>query len=133
MDAAVSALHHASQSSLPAGVVGFVDDIYVYISDRCMIEAATACTDLIRANRMLPKPASCAVLVQQVRLGAWTGGRADALGFAPTESGFMLLGAPIGSPAYRLEASTSQIQSMTQSLPAIQHLHPQSGYILLKS
>ena len=55
MENAVNTIRRASQSSLPAGVVGFVDDIYVYFSDKWMVEAAVACTDLIRANHMVPK------------------------------------------------------------------------------
>ena len=91
-----------------------------------MVEAAITCTDLIRANRMVPKPTSCAALVQPGRMGQWVGGRAE-------EAGFSLLGAPIGTAEYRLNTCRTHIHNMTHSVPALQHLHPQSSYILLKS
>ncbi len=116
MDTALRDIHTTCQSSLPVGVVGFVDDIYVYISDRCMIDAAAVCTDLIRANRMAPKPASCSVLVQPGRSHLWAGRRAEDSGFSTSTDGFQILGAPVGTAAYRLQTCSNQIQSMARSL-----------------
>ena len=126
-------IRRETASTVPAGALGFADDVVAYVGARGAHRAGNAITRLVQEARLRVKAPKCTILVQPgVRSILERCSSQDAAhGFNITETGMMVLGNPVGTEDYRRTQIQNMMARMVAPITVLDAVHPQHAFMLL--